>query len=305
MSLVHQAVFVSATPGNVELSLSEGRIVEQLIRPTGILDPRIRVIPTAHQMTFLLDAIRKRIEVQERCLVVTLTKRMAEDLAEFLRENNVNASFLHSEIDALGRLQILKMVNAGEVDVVVGVNLLREGIDLPGISLVAILDADKEGFLRSPTALIQTIGRAARNVNGEVLMFADRETEAMRYAMEETSRRRVEQIRHNTEHSIVPTPIVREKREPQPGVRSPKTTILDEVEEMSSAMRRNTGGVADETMDDIPPRSILGIQRDLKCMSIDELQIEMDAAIATLDFEFAAQIRDTMKDRAGSAGLGS
>src|SRR5271166_5622634 len=206
---VKQAIYVSATPGEYELGKSQGVVVEQLIRPTGLTDPVVEVRPVSGQVDDLLGEIKERVKKNERVLVTTLTKRMAEDLTDFYRELGVRVRYLHSDIDTLERIDILRDLRLGEFDVLVGINLLREGLDLPEVSLVAIFDADKEGFLRSPRSLIQTIGRAARNVNGRVIMYADRVTPAMKHAMDETTRRRAVQRQYNTDHGITPTTIVR------------------------------------------------------------------------------------------------
>ena len=201
---VNQVIYVSATPADFELEESEGVVVEQVIRPTGLLDPEIEVRPSEHQIDDLLEEIRIRIERQERVLVTTLTKRMAEELSEFLLNHGVNTAYIHSDVATLDRVQILEKLRQGEYDVLVGVNLLREGLDLPEVSLVAILDADKEGFLRSRRSLVQTAGRAARNINGRVIMYADTITRSMQETIDETNRRRMKQLRYNEEHHITP-----------------------------------------------------------------------------------------------------
>ena len=205
---LNQVVFMSATPGPYELQRSS-RVVEQLVRPTGIVDPSVTVAPTEGQIDDLIDRIRERVERGERVLVTTLTKKMAEDLADYLHEMGVKVSYLHSEVDTLERVQILRDLRLGVFDVLVGINLLREGIDLPEVTLVAILDADKEGFLRSAWSLIQVMGRAARNIGGEVVMYADQVTESMDVAIEETKRRRAVQEKYNEEHGIVPQTIIK------------------------------------------------------------------------------------------------
>jgi excinuclease ABC subunit B len=270
---VGQVVFVSATPGPYELSKSQGVVVEQIIRPTGLIDPPIDVRPVKGQVDDLLQEIRVRAEKRERVLVTTLTKRMAEDLTQYYQELGVKVRYLHSDIETLERVEILRDLRRGEFDVLVGINLLREGLDLPEVSLVAILDADKEGFLRSAGSLIQTSGRAARNVNGRVIMYADTVTDSMRGAMGETERRRALQAAYNTEHGITPQSIVKQ---------------IDEV--MSSVYERDymTPAVARETT----PRFRTQAELDAYVLNLQE---QMKAAAANLDFEKAASLRDQIK----------
>jgi excinuclease ABC subunit B len=271
---VPQLVFVSATPGPWELRHST-RTAEQLIRPTGIVDPEVELRPTRNQIDDLLNEIRRREEQGERVLVTTLTKKMSEDLTDYLLEAGVKARYLHSEIDTLERIQIIRDLRLGEYDVLVGVNLLREGLDLPEVSLVAILDADKEGFLRGQTALIQTIGRAARNVNGKVLMYADKYTEAIKYAIDETTRRREKQLAYNEEHGITPESI-------QKGVSDIAEFLSLEAPHVPKRSRR---GKKVEGMD----------QAELEKLVIT-LEEEMFTAAEELRFEYAAKLRDEIKE---------
>src|SRR6266496_1188655 len=272
---VQQMVFVSATPGPFELSRSKV-VSEQLIRPTFIVDPEVELRATHGQIDDLLNEIRRREEAGERVLVTTLTKKMAEDLTDYLLEAGVRARYLHSEIDTLERIQIIRELRLGDYDVLVGVNLLREGLDLPEVSLVAILDADKEGFLRGKTALIQTIGRAARNVNGKVLLYADKVTEAIQGALEETNRRRAKQVAYNEENGITPETIVK-------GV-SDIAEFLS-LESPTVPGRRRRGGAKVEGM----------APSELEKLVI-ELEEEMFAAAEELRFEYAAKLRDEIKE---------
>ncbi|HEY8236023.1 MAG TPA: excinuclease ABC subunit UvrB [Gaiellaceae bacterium] len=271
---VPQMVFVSATPGPYELRHST-RIAEQLIRPTGIVDPEVELRATKNQIDDLLNEVRRREEVGERVLVTTLTKKMAEDLTDYLLESGVKARYLHSEIDTLERIQIIRELRLGEYDVLVGVNLLREGLDLPEVSLVAVLDADKEGFLRGKTALVQTIGRAARNTNGKVLMYADKLTEAIKGALDETNRRRAVQLAYNEEHGITPESI-------QKGV----SDIAEFLSlEAPTVPRRRRGA-----------QKVEGMSSDEIERLVVTLEEEMFAAAEELRFEYAAKLRDEIKE---------
>jgi excinuclease ABC subunit B len=272
---VPQMVFVSATPGPFELRHST-RIAEQLVRPTGIVDPEVDLRATKNQIDDLLNEIRRREEVGERTLVTTLTKKMAEDLTDYLLELGVKARYLHSEVDTLDRIQIIRELRLGEYDVLVGVNLLREGLDLPEVSLVAILDADKEGFLRGKTALIQTIGRAARNTNGKVLMYADKMTEAIKGALDETDRRRAVQLAYNEEHGITPASI-------QKGVSDIAEFLSLEAPHVPGRRRRGSRQVEGMSMEEIEKLAVT-------------LEEEMFAAAEELRFEYAAKLRDEIKD---------
>jgi excinuclease ABC subunit B len=272
---VPQLVFVSATPGPFELRNSTN-VAEQIIRPTGIVDPEVELRTTKNQIDDLLNEIRRREEVGERVLVTTLTKKMAEDLTDYLLESGVKARYLHSEIDTLERIQIIRELRLGEYDVLVGVNLLREGLDLPEVSLVAILDADKEGFLRGQTALIQTIGRAARNVHGKVVMYADKMTEAIKGAIDETTRRREIQLRYNEERGITPESIVK-------GVSDIAEFLSLESPTVPGKRRRGS-------------RRVEGMQPDEIERLVVSLEEEMYAAAEELRFEYAAKLRDEIKE---------
>jgi excinuclease ABC subunit B len=272
---VPQLVFVSATPGSFELSRSS-RVAEQLVRPTGVVDPEVELRATKNQIDDLLNEIRHREAAGERVLVTTLTKKMAEDLTDYLLESGVKARYLHSEVDTLERIQIIRELRLGDYDVLVGVNLLREGLDLPEVSLVAVLDADKEGFLRGRTSLIQTIGRAARNINGRVLLYADKVTQAISEAMSETDRRRAVQLAYNEEHGITPESIVK-------GV-SDIAEFLS-LESPTVPTRRRRGAAKVE-----------GMSREELEKLVIQLEEEMFAAAEELRFEYAAKLRDEIKE---------
>lgn len=270
-------LLVSATPGDWELEQTEGEVVEQVIRPTGLIDPVIHVVPARGQVPHLLEAIRKRTEMGERTLVTTLTKRLAEDLTGYMQEEGISCQWLHSELTAIERVEVLRELREGKFDAVVGVNLLREGLDLPEVSLVAILDADKEGFLRSETSLIQTIGRSARNVNAEVILYADKVTNSMQKAMDETSRRRKIQIEYNTANGITP-------------------------ETITKAIRK---GIEEEIAARQVEREAVGFGSEEKFVTAEllkELEQEMLQAAEKLDFERAAQLRDRVEELKGKMG---
>lgn len=266
-------IYTSATPGPYELQRAE-QIVEQIIRPTGLVDPQVEVRPTKGQIDDLIKEIRQRVERHERVLVTTLTKRMAEDLSEYLKELGIKVHYLHSEIETIERVSILRDLRLGVYDVVVGINLLREGLDLPEVSLVAILDADKEGFLRSETALIQTIGRAARHVNGQVIMYADTITDSMRRAIDETNRRRAKQLKYNEEHGITPVSVSK--------------AIRDLTDSLS------THAVAEARPDYKAARRAAASSRDELRRVVVELEREMKEAAKRLEFERAAALRDEL-----------
>lgn len=273
---VNQCVFVSATPGNWELEISEGHIVEQVIRPTGVVDPEIFVRPTEGQVDDLLGEIKDRVDRQERVLITTLTKRMAEDLTEYLQDHSIKVRYLHSEINSIERIEILQDLRNGNFDVLVGVNLLREGLDLPEVSLVAIMDADKEGFLRAERSLIQTIGRAARHIRGQAILYADNLTDSMIKAIDETERRRGIQMAYNKMHGITPQPIVKKS----------SNAILSFLD-ISRRLNATDLKVVDEHIDELPLEQIPEL--------IGKLEEQMKEAAKKLEFEEAAKLRDRIK----------
>jgi len=264
---VNQAIYVSATPADYEMEKAKGAVVEQIIRPTGLMDPDIEVRPAKAQVDDLLGEIRKRVEKKERVLVTTLTKRMSEDLTKYYADLGVKVKYLHSDIETLERVEILRALRLGEFDCLIGINLLREGLDLPEVSLVAILDADKEGFLRSGRSLIQTCGRAARNVNGHVIMYADTITGSMKKAIDETIRRRKIQAEYNKKNNITPTTIIKEIRDILP--------VRDILELEAKPL----------------PKSKAAIEKLIK-----DKEREMKEAAKNLEFELATILRDELKE---------
>jgi len=282
-SLAPQTIYVSATPGDFELEKSGGVVVEQVIRPTGLLDPMIEVRPVINQVDDLLEEVDKTVKMGDRVLVTTLTKRMSEELAKYMDRLGIKCRYIHSEVKTLQRVEILRGLRLGEFDVLIGINLLREGLDLPEVSLVAILDADKEGFLRSERSLIQTIGRAARNDRGRVIMYADKITDSMRVTMEETDRRRDKQIAYNTQHGITPTTVGKSR---------------EEIIEQTSVMDFK-GGVQKAYVEDemitlaADPIVQYMTKADLK-KSVENTKKEMLAAAKNMDFLLAAKLRDEM-----------
>ncbi len=284
---VGQKVYLSATPGKYEMGISDS-IVEQIIRPTGLVDPQIVVKPTKGQIDDLLEEIRLRVERDERVLVTTLTKKMAEELTEFLGEHGVRVRYLHSDVDTLRRVELLTELRQGVYDVLVGINLLREGLDLPEVSLVAILDADKEGFLRSSTSLIQTIGRAARNVSGEVHMYADVLTDSMQSAIEETTRRREKQVSYNTEHGIDPTPLRKKIAD--------ITDVLAREEADTAALLKGRDGRKKSPTPNLRREGLAAQGANELEALIADLNQQMLQAAAELKFELAGRLRDELAD---------
>ena len=260
---INNAIYVSATPGKYEMEKTKGEVVEQIIRPTGLVDPQVEVRPTKGQIPDLLKEIRKRVKAKERVLVTTLTKRSSEELTDYLVEQGIKVRYLHSEIDTLERIEILRDLRLGKFDVLVGINLLREGLDLPEVSFIGILDADKQGFLRSASALIQTIGRCARNINGFVVMYGDRITDAMKSALDETERRRAKQIAYNKKHGITPK------------------TIKKAIKDITLHSKKENKPVKREK---VP-------KEEMKHL-IKTLEDQMDLASLNLEFEKAAELRD-------------
>jgi excinuclease ABC subunit B len=286
---VGQTVYLSATPGSYELTKVQGDVVEQVIRPTGLVDPQVVVRPTKGQIDDLISEIRDRVDRNERVLVTTLTKKMSEDLTDYLLDSAIRTRYLHSEVDTLRRVELLRELRLGEYDVLVGINLLREGLDLPEVSLVAILDADKEGFLRSGRSLIQTIGRAARNVSGQVIMYADKVTDAMALALDETDRRRAKQVAYNTAHGIDPTPLRKKIGD--------ITDLLAREDADTTALLAATGDgrrrgaplpLGTQNLGDLPSDQLAGL--------IEQLSAQMRAAAAELQFEIAARLRDEISE---------
>ncbi len=300
---IGQTVYLSATPGPYELGRTGGEYVEQVIRPTGLVDPEVVVKPTKGQIDDLVHEIRVRAERDERVLVTTLTKKMAEDLTDYLLELGIRVRYLHSEVDTLRRVELLSELRKGEYDVLVGINLLREGLDLPEVSLVSILDADKEGFLRSGTSLIQTIGRAARNVSGQVHMYADKITPSMAKAIEETSRRRAKQIAYNTERGVDPQPlrkkivdilegIYREAEDTESG----SGRLLGGSGRQQSRGKAPVPGLSSRATAGHGPRDLAGMPRAELADLIQQLNDQMLQAARELQFELAARLRDEISE---------
>ena len=282
--MINQVVYVSATPADFELEASEGVIVEQLIRPTGLLDPAIDVRPSENQIDDLLEEIDETVKKKERVLVTTLTKRMAEELTKFLVRADIKTRYIHSEVDTLERVEILRELRLGDFDVLVGVNLLREGLDLPEVSLVAILDADKEGFLRNVKSLIQTIGRAARNAEGRVLMYADKMTNSMQVAIDETNRRRKIQSEYNEKHGIKPRTILKSTE-----------AVLEQTKVADSKKTAKQYYIEPEAKDIAADPVMAYMSKDEIKKQITQTQKKMETAAKDLDFIEAAKYRDELE----------
>jgi excinuclease ABC subunit B len=283
-TMFHQCIYVSATPADYEMALSQGVLIEQLIRPTGLLDPLIEVKPSKNQIDVLITEIQKCIDKKERTLVTTLTKRMAEELQKYLDNMGILCRYIHSEIDTIERVEILRQLRLGEFDVLIGVNLLREGLDLPEVSFVAIIDADKEGFLRNERSLVQTVGRAARHINGHVIMFADKMTKSMQRTIDETERRRKLQMAYNEKHGLVPTPLQKSKE----GILE-STHLAD-----GDSSRRKSKG--DRSVEEIRlnPKDFQNnkeLEKEIKLV-----RKLMEKAAKNLDFIEAAGFRDQMRE---------
>ena len=276
--LAPQTIFVSATPGSYEEEHSD-EVVEQVVRPTGLVDPEVEVKPASTQVDDLMSEIGRRVALDERVLVTTLTKRMAEDLTDYLSEHGVRVRYLHSDIDTVERVEIIRDLRMGEFDVLVGINLLREGLDMPEVSLVAVLDADKEGFLRSDRSLIQTVGRAARNINGTAILYADSVTGSMRRALDETDRRREKQIQHNRKHGITPK-----------GIRKAVSDIMEGAYAFGSSSSRRSSRVADDKL------KYAAMGPDLLAKTIRALEQRMYKHADNLEFEEAARVRDEIAE---------
>jgi excinuclease ABC subunit B len=283
-SMLNQVIYVSATPAEFELEKSNGVVVEQLIRPTGLVDPEVDVRPVKNQIDDLIGEIRQCVEKGQRVLVTTLTKRMAEDLTDYLAEMDIRVRYLHSEIQALDRVEILRDLRLAEFDVLVGINLLREGLDLPEVSLVAILDADKEGYLRSERALMQTAGRAARNVDGKVIMYADTITGSMRKMIDETNRRREVQKKYNEEHGVTPRTIYKSAEEIMQATR-----VADAKAEKYGVEKRSGDTIK---LSDSEWQKLTPFQRE---EMLDRLEKEMLDAAKKMEFERAAELRDEIE----------
>jgi excinuclease ABC subunit B len=283
-SVINQVVYVSATPGDYELEQTEGVVVEQIVRPTGLLDPPVEVRPSINQIDDLMEEIQKRISINERILVTTLTKRMAEELTKYLTRLNIKVRYIHSEVDTMDRVEIIRDLRLGEFDVLVGVNLLREGLDLPEVSLVAVLDADKEGFLRNARSLTQTAGRAARNSNGLVIFYADKVTQSMQLTIDETNRRRAIQIAYNLENNILPTTIYKSRED-----------ILSQKSILDIRGKKPVAYIEDESKSNIAADPIIAyMNKDQLAKLIADTESKMKKAAKDLDFITAAQLRDEL-----------